>query len=441
MKNKIFVFPLTILLSAPMAIASVAPTLSWQDCVSKATGQNSEIQSAVSALQSSHDTEKSAWGNFYPQLTGTLGYNYGTGSSFQTVTQGAAGTSSSFGTATTPGSPSENSTYSANLLATENLFNGFQDKAKINQARANVDLAQVNVATVKAKINYDLKSSFEGLVYAQDAVTLADKIIQRRLHNLQLVELRFEDGRENKGSLLLSKAYLKDAEYAKLQANDNITIAQAQLARVIGEEDFGGLKISGAVPISEPPARPDFERLAMQTTQHEQAVGQEAQTQAGVTLAEGAFYPSLNLTGATGWVDQNFFPQNNHWSVGVNLTIPLFSGLKDYYGSKAARATYTASSFTRANVDRQELAALKQAYTAFVEAVERDKVDQSYLEAATVRADIARAKYNTGLLTYDEWDIIENDLIARQRAALQSRRDRVVAEAAWEQAQGVGVIQ
>jgi outer membrane protein len=72
--------------------------------------------------------------------------------------------------------------------------------------------------------------------------------------------------------------------------------------------------------------------------------------------------------------------------------------------------------------------------------VEKLKVDQAFLDAAKTRADIARTKYNNGLMTFENWDIIENDLIQRQKSFLQSQRDRVVAEAAWEQAQGKGVI-
>jgi hypothetical protein len=48
--------------------------------------------------------------------------------------------------------------------------------------------------------------------------------------------------------------------------------------------------------------------------------------------------------------------------------------------------------------------------------------------------------YNNGLITFTDWDIIENDLILRQKSLLQTERDRVVAEAAWEQVQGLGVI-
>ncbi|MGZ3696004.1 MAG: TolC family protein, partial [Bdellovibrionota bacterium] len=68
-------------------------------------------------------------------------------------------------------------------------------------------------------------------------------------------------------------------------------------------------------------------------------------------------------------------------------------------------------------------------------------VDQGFRDAATVRAEIARTKYNNGLQTFEDWDTIENDLITRQKAYLQSKRARVTAEAAWEQAQGIGVLE
>lgn len=83
---------------------------------------------------------------------------------------------------------------------------------------------------------------------------------------------------------------------------------------------------------------------------------------------------------------------------------------------------------------------LKQTFASYQEAVERLKVDTELLDAATIRAEIARNKYNNGLLSFEDWDIIENDLISRQKFVLQSRRDRIVAEAVWEQAQGKGVI-
>ena len=74
------------------------------------------------------------------------------------------------------------------------------------------------------------------------------------------------------------------------------------------------------------------------------------------------------------------------------------------------------------------------------EAVQRLEVDRAFVEAALAREKIAKEKYNNGLLSFEDWDIIENDLISRQKALLLSEKNRVTAEAAWEKSRGVGVF-
>ena len=63
-----------------------------------------------------------------------------------------------------------------------------------------------------------------------------------------------------------------------------------------------------------------------------------------------------------------------------------------------------------------------------------------FLAAADLRAEIARTQYTTGLLSFEDWDLIENDLIDNQKAMLASLRDAVLAEAAWEQTLGKGAL-
>lgn len=161
---------------------------------------------------------------------------------------------------------------------------------------------------------------------------------------------------------------------------------------------------------------------------------------ADVTFARAGFYPSVDLTGSVAREGEDWAPDKDRNTVGLNLTIPLFSGGRDYYTTKSVAATLEAVSSNKDNVERQLLVRLKQAYANYVESEEKLKVDQAFLEAAVTRAEIARSRYNNGLMSFEDWDLIENDLIQRQTTFLQSQRGRVIAEAAWEQAQGKGVI-
>jgi outer membrane protein TolC len=195
------------------------------------------------------------------------------------------------------------------------------------------------------------------------------------------------------------------------------------------------------IPLSDPPEmRPDFPAIADETPDLRTAEAQERSARAEIRSSRSYFFPRLDLGGAAGRTGDSFFPEDNHWSVGVTLTVPLFDGGRDWYGSKGAVSSWEASLQNRLSVRRQLLSKLEQLFHAYVEAIAKLRVDQSFRDAAVLRAEVARRKYNNGLLSFDDWDVIENDLIARQRSSLLSERDRVIAEAAWEQGQGKGVI-
>ena len=147
------------------------------------------------------------------------------------------------------------------------------------------------------------------------------------------------------------------------------------------------------------------------------------------------------MSGSYGYIDRLFFPKQDRWSVGLTLSIPLFDGGRDYSAVKSY--SYRAQAIAKQSVDvgQKKIVRLKQAYYDFAAAIEKEKLDENFRKAASLRSQITRSKYNNGLSTFDEWDRVENDLISRERAALASRRDRLVKESVWEQTQGVGVFQ
>jgi outer membrane protein len=295
--------------------------------------------------------------------------------------------------------------------------------------------------SVKAKVSADLKSAYATLLFAQDSIELTSEILRRRDENLRLVELRFESGRENKGSLLLAEAYRNQARYNDLQAGGRRTTAVAQLAQVLGNDALSIDKLVDGVPTVEPLAEaPQFIQLIRNIPQYRQILAREDAAQDAKRALNSPFLPSLDVSGNVGYQGADFFPDGDFWSVGASLSFPFFNGGRDWYNKRSASWALTSATAGRENIARQLLADLKQNYSAYVESIEKVKVDESFQRAALMRAEIARKKYNNGLLSFEDWDLIENDLIARQTTYLQSKRDRVVAEASWEEVQGVGVI-
>lgn len=419
-------FRLVFLLTA-LNLVSRAEALTWQQAVDRAGKENPEIAAAKEQLRASHQKRWAAMAGFLPQVKATVSYD-------DSLSNGGATTLST--------STSGSSRWSAALTGNWNLFSGFQDEAKWRQATADEAANEAATAIAVAKISSELRTGFESAAYARDFLKLTQQILKRREENLRLVQLRFESGRENKGSLLLSEAYLEQAKLDNLQAENGQRTASAQLAKTLGiDGTLEKLEAEGNTPIQDPPTTlPNFESLAQRTPEYLQSTQQSESAHQAQHVARASFMPSLDLSSSITRRDDDFFPKDREISsVGVTLTLPLFSGGRDDRTWRAAIATESAARYTRENTLREARRKLEAAWAAYVESAAKLRADESFRKAAVVRSDIARTKYNNGLLSFEDWDLIENDLINRQKALLQSRRDRTTAEASWEQAQGKGI--
>lgn len=411
---------LFLFLTAFLSLELHAETLTWEQCVSEASQNNAAVKSAYQSWQASSSQISATKSVFLPQVSASFSANYGKNMAI-------------------PNAQAEDS-YNASVQVSQSIFNGWADQARVDQSDATASIAEKNLQITKAQTSYDLKTAYARLVFAQRAIRLQESIRGRRKSNLNLVDLRFDNGSENKGSVLLSQAYLDQADLSIIQAQNSIKVANAQLARALGRDEVEILKVSEAIPTTPLPQNPNFQTIALSTPQRAQAVLREKSAESGIKLAKAGYFPTLGVSGSYGRQDNVFFPRDDSWSVGVMLSIPIFNGGRDYYSTQSAISNRSAAGTSREDLDRQLVLNLNTYLSSFTEAQKNLQVTQSFLKASEMRAEIGRGRYNNGLLSFDAWDLIETDLINRQQAYIQSQRDYVIAEAAWENGLGTGSI-
>ncbi|MBC7457722.1 MAG: TolC family protein [Bdellovibrionaceae bacterium] len=398
-----------------------ARALTWNECVQLAQQNNLELQIADSNLTAAKQDTTIAQSNFYPHVFVT-----------------AAGNQTSL-------TDNVTNTYSAQIGFIQNIFSGFSDFYKTKQSDINFKIAQVNLQIAKAKLSAELKQSYETLLHVQSYLVLTQDIVRRRQDNLQNVQLRFNGGRENKGSVLLSQAYLSQARFEGLQARNQFTSAQENLARILGLANYVSLQVMDNRSIETHIPKiyeSQYDDFVLNAPDYKLVQLQEKSADADVQRAHSGFYPSLDFSGSYGKTDSVFFPElNERWNLGLTLNIPLFDGGRDYASIKSAAAKWNVAAKNSESILKQLKNRIRNAYNDYIESLEKAQVDRVFKNAAEVRADIARNKYNNGLMTFDDWDVVENDFILRQKASLNSNRDSVFKEANWELIQGTGVIQ
>jgi outer membrane protein TolC len=141
--------------------------------------------------------------------------------------------------------------------------------------------------------------------------------------------------------------------------------------------------------------------------------------------------PTLSAYGTASRYGDEWSVEEDSVGAGVRLSIPLWAGGQTGGGHPArGPRDWPRRRPACADTLNSQRTRVDQSLQSFQEAVEALAVRRQFLEAQELRATIAREQYGNGLLEFDNWDIIENDLINRQKSLLETRRQAWRAEAA-----------
>ncbi len=402
-----------------VAAACRADMLNMDACLNEAARSNPSLASQRAALDKSHLQFRGTISPFLPQASASAGRT-------------RSGRDTDAGLTTSDDS-------SIGLSAQQTLFAGGQNTGRRAQNRAALDSSMEDLRSSQAQVTYDVRAAFARLLFAQDSIRLAETIVASRLANAQLIELRYEGGREHKGSLLRVQAAHRQAQSDLSQARRNSDVARRQLARVIGRLS-PDLSATGRLEVAELPPAPDLGPLVRQTPDYGIAAAQVRAAEASLTVARSAYYPDVSAGASLSRSGTDWPTDESGWALSLKLSYPFFPGGRNYYDVQGARAELRRARSLLTAKEGELAVRLDQAYADLADAADQVRVQQQYLEAARVRAEIARTQYASGMMSFEDWDPIENDLIDKQTALLQSQRNAVIAEAQWDNVRGVSLL-
>jgi outer membrane protein TolC len=381
----------------------------WKD-VALTAANNDDYVSAQKQLDSSEWSYKKAWTSFFPQVSASAGYNE-----------------------TTPAGTTEVSkSYSMGLNVSQSLFKGFQNYNSLRTSYASYQSALANMQKVSAQVYYDLRVAFVDMSIAQENIALSEKILSRLKENARMIMLRYDSGREDKGNLLSTVASQKDGEYSLASANRGYKLAQLKLSQLASREIRS---TDGTIQITYE-SGPDFEKLTESSPSFLMAKYDLETADIAAQNSIGGFLPSATLS----WSDSNsgdvWPPADNSKRWSLNLSYSLFPGgsnivdkfINDLNLDKARRDFESTRKSLRYSIEN--------AYLSLKNAMDNLEVKRAQLDAAVERSIIADAKYQNGLITFDDWNRIVNDGISAQRNFLNAKKSALEASAAWKNSYG-----
>ena len=319
------------------------------------------------------------------------------------------------------------------------LFDGFKTANDIKAASETINALQYNYEVTSSNIRLRLRTAFTELLRTQKLVIMTEEIALRRKQNSELVKLRYEAGREHRGSLLTSQADLAQAEFEVVQAKRSVSLAQRQLTKELGRRKIMPIKVNGDFEITDiNRKKPNFEYLADNTIFLKELIARKEAARFGLKSAKADFFPKIYANATTGTTNSDWRPDEDTyaWSVGISASLPIFEG-----GSRIAKVSKAKAGLNKAQADERSgrdsiIFTLEETWTEFQNATDKVSVQRKYLEAAKERAKIANAQYSTGLTSFNDWIIIEDNLVNAKKSFLNAQANVLVNEANWTQAKG-----
>lgn len=411
-----FLIILLLFLPFPLNETGAEEVLTWEDCVEETRKNHPDLISAGETLNQAIISRKITRGALFPQISSSLsGSSTGTEEDEQTES------------------------YSYSISGNQLLFDGFRTSHNLAAALENVRSTEYDYQITSANVRLKLRHAFIALLRAQELLIIAEDIAGRRKESAELVNLRYEGGREHKGSFLTAQANLAQAQFEVAQAGRNIGLALRRLTKELGRRKLSPIRAEGNFKIPHfSREKPDFTSLSEVTPYLKRLAARKEIARFNLKSAKADFFPRVYANTSAGKSSSQWPPaeEDTHWSLGVSLSLPLFEGwsrLAEVERKKAALSQTRENE--RSGRDSITLT-LEEAWVNFQNAIDIVEVQERFLTASTERATIAEAQYSQGLISFDNWIIIEDDLVRVKKSFLDVRANALIAKANWIQAKG-----
>jgi len=317
------------------------------------------------------------------------------------------------------------------------VFDGFKTASEISNAVKTLKAEEYNYNVTSSDIRLDLRNAFVNLLKAQELISLTKEIARRREENLKLVKLRYEAGREHRGSLLTAEADLAQAEFEVAQAERSIVLEERRLSKELGFGEVKEINVKGNFsPETDYGPKPDIDELAHTTPFLKELIAKKEAARYSVQSAEADFFPEVYLDTSYGRSGSSLLPRGESLSAGISVSLPLFEGGSRFSEVAKAKSQYVESMAAERSGRDSVLMTLETTWKDLKDALETYSVKEKFLEAARERAKIAGTQYETGLISFDDWIIIEDNLVSAQKEYLDAQAQILSKEAYWIQAIG-----
>ena len=384
--------------------------------IEQAIADNLDLQSSQASLRRSQESLKAGYGVFVPQLDG------GFDASRQKFSPARFGSS-------TPSSIFNLYTLSGTVNYPLDLFGG--ERRALENLNAQVDFQRDTVLAAYLTLTSNIVNTVIARAAYVAEIKALEEVIDAEKEQVKIAQVQAQVGIIPYANALSLQSQLAATEATLPPLRQKLTQTEHLLATLAGRSpaewappdvDLADLALPGDLPVSLPSElvrrRPDI--LAAEAQLHGAS--------ASIGVATAALFPSITLNGAYGQnsnaLNNLFNKTGNFWSLGANLSTPLFHGGTLWFQRKAAIEGYRQSLADYRQTVLNAFAQVADTLRALEHDAETLQAQSQALDASERALRLIQANFKAGIAGYVQV-LIANDQYARARIGyLQARAQR-----------------
>ena len=118
--------------------------------------------------------------------------------------------------------------------ATWNIFDGYQTRGKVVQAKAAHEKSKLELDDTSSRIEIEVRTAYSTFVQAREVLESQKKVQEQAEEALRLAKSRAENGAGTQLDVLNAETALTEARTTQIEANHGYAVAVAKLDRAIG---------------------------------------------------------------------------------------------------------------------------------------------------------------------------------------------------------------
>lgn len=416
MKRFSFLFACLFLFGWAVKAQELPTRWTLKACLDYALANNIQVKKSKVAYQSGLEDTEQAKAQLFPSLTAS-------------VTQGFVNYPSS--------DVQKNNSYSGNYAVNANwkLFDGGQRQQAIKQQKLQDEINELAIEESEEDIQISLVQTYMQVLYAMEAVRINQQTVEvSTAQRDRAVEL-LRAGSISKVDLAQLESQLSTDKYQLVTAQTSLDNYKLQLKQLLELDITQDIELEVPVLTEEEVMSPLPDKQTIYNTSlavmpSVKSSEKEIQVaELGVKKAKGAFLPSLSMnagigTGHLSGTDYAFGSQiwnSFNESIGLTLSIPLFSNRQYKTAYNKAKHALTTSQLELLNTQKQLLKTVEGIYldatssqTQYLSASERLRyVQESY--------NLVDQQFGLGMKNTVELLTEKNNFLTAQQQQLQAK--------------------